>query len=56
MPIMREQGSGAIVNNSSIAAVQEYPWVTYKASKAGVIAFTRQLAIQNAPFGTSFRE
>ncbi len=51
MPIMREQGSGAIVNNSSIAAVQEYPWVTYKASKAGVIAFTRQLAIQNAPFG-----
>ncbi len=51
LPIMRAQGSGAIVNISSIAALHEYPWVAYKASKAGVIAFTRQLAIQNAPFG-----
>ncbi|WP_066732929.1 SDR family NAD(P)-dependent oxidoreductase [Cupriavidus sp. D384] len=49
--IMREQGSGAIVNVSSSAAVGKYPYVAYKASKAGVVAFTEQLALQNAPFG-----
>jgi NAD(P)-dependent dehydrogenase (short-subunit alcohol dehydrogenase family) len=30
LPHMRRQGSGAIVNISSIAAVQNYPWVAYK--------------------------
>lgn len=49
--IMRRQGSGAIVNVSSSAAVGKYPYVAYKASKAGVVAFTEQLALQNAPFG-----
>ncbi|TPQ40931.1 SDR family NAD(P)-dependent oxidoreductase [Cupriavidus pinatubonensis] len=49
--IMREQGRGAIVNVSSSAAVGKYPYVAYKASKAGVVAFTEQLALQNAPFG-----
>jgi NAD(P)-dependent dehydrogenase (short-subunit alcohol dehydrogenase family) len=49
--IMREQGGGAIVNVSSAAALGRYPYVAYKASKAGVIAFTEQLALQNAPFG-----
>jgi NAD(P)-dependent dehydrogenase (short-subunit alcohol dehydrogenase family) len=49
--IMREQGSGVIVNVSSAAAIGKYPYVTYKATKAGVIAFTEQLALQNAPFG-----
>jgi len=48
--IMREQRSGAIVNVSSAAAVGRYPYVAYKASKAGVIAFSEQLALQNAPF------
>ena len=28
-----------------------YPYVAYKATKAAMIAFTEQLAIQNAPFG-----
>jgi NAD(P)-dependent dehydrogenase (short-subunit alcohol dehydrogenase family) len=51
IPIMREQRSGAIVNISSIAAIENYPWVAYKASKAAMIAFTKQLAIQNAEFG-----
>lgn len=50
--IMREQGrGGAIVNVSSAAAPGLYPYVTYKATKAGVIAFTEQLALQNARFG-----
>ena len=51
IPIMREQRSGAIVNISSIAAVESYPWVAYKASKMGMVAFTKQIAIQNAEFG-----
>jgi NAD(P)-dependent dehydrogenase (short-subunit alcohol dehydrogenase family) len=49
--IMREQRSGAIVNVASAAGPGKYPYVAYKASKAGVIAFTEQLALQNAPFG-----
>ena len=48
--IMREQRSGAIVNVSSAAAVGRYPYVAYKATKAGVVALTQQLALQNAPF------
>ncbi len=48
--IMREQRSGAIVNVSSAAAVGRYPYVAYKATKAGVIALSQQLALQNAPF------
>ena len=51
IPIMREQRSGAIVNISSVAAVECYPWVAYKASKMGMVAFTKQIAIQNAEFG-----
>ncbi|NCF80471.1 MAG: SDR family oxidoreductase [Proteobacteria bacterium] len=51
LPHMRRQGSGVIVNISSIAAVENYPWVAYKASKAAIVAFTQQLAIQNADYG-----
>jgi NAD(P)-dependent dehydrogenase (short-subunit alcohol dehydrogenase family) len=51
LPYMREQRSGAIINISSFAAIENYPWVSYKASKAGMIAFTKQVAIQNAEFG-----
>jgi NAD(P)-dependent dehydrogenase (short-subunit alcohol dehydrogenase family) len=50
LKIMREQRSGSIVNISSAAAVGRYPYVAYKASKAGVIAMTEQLALQHAPF------
>jgi NAD(P)-dependent dehydrogenase (short-subunit alcohol dehydrogenase family) len=49
--LMRDQRAGAIVNISSAAALGRYPYVAYKAVKAGVIALTEQLALQNAPFG-----
>ena len=51
LPIMREQKSGAIINISSMAAITTYPYVAYKATKAAMIAFTQQVAIQNAEFG-----
>jgi NAD(P)-dependent dehydrogenase (short-subunit alcohol dehydrogenase family) len=52
LPIMRRQRSGAIVNISSVAAFENtYPLVTYKVTKAGMVAFTQQLALQNAVYG-----
>ena len=51
LPIMRAQGSGVILNISSMAARTGYPWVGYKTTKAAVIGLTEQLALQNARFG-----
>ncbi|HUK10474.1 MAG TPA: SDR family NAD(P)-dependent oxidoreductase [Stellaceae bacterium] len=51
LPIMRQQHAGVIINISSVAALESYPYVAYKATKAGMIAFTQQVAIQNAPYG-----
>jgi NAD(P)-dependent dehydrogenase (short-subunit alcohol dehydrogenase family) len=52
IPIMRRQRSGAIVNISSVAARENtYPLIAYKVTKAGMIAFTEQLALHNAPYG-----
>ena len=51
VPVMRAQGSGVITNISSIAAVVDYKSVTYKTSKAGMIAFSRQLALDCAADG-----
>ena len=51
LPIMRRQRAGAIINISSVAARENsYPLVAYKATKAAMIAFTEQLALQNAPY------
>ena len=36
---------------SSLAAIENYPYVAYKATKAAMIAFTQQVAIQNAEYG-----
>ena len=51
VPVMRKQGRGVITNISSIAAAVDYKSVTYKASKAGMIAFSRQLALDCAADG-----
>jgi NAD(P)-dependent dehydrogenase (short-subunit alcohol dehydrogenase family) len=51
LPIMREQKSGVILMISSISAWENYPNVAYKVTKAGMIAFTQQLAIRNAGYG-----
>ncbi len=51
LPIMRAQRSGVIITISSLAAWEQYPTVAYKATKAAMIAFTQQVAIQNAEYG-----
>src|SRR5690242_12270270 len=51
LPAMRRQQSGVILSISSAAAVESYPYVAYKATKAAMIAFTQQVAIQNAEYG-----
>ena len=40
IPIMREQGSGSIVNISSLAVLEAYPYIGYKTMKTAVIALT----------------
>ena len=44
LPIMRAQQSGVILSISSAAAVESYPYVAYKATKAAMLAFTEQVA------------
>ncbi len=51
LPIMREQGSGNIINISSVAAIASTGLLAYKTSKAGVIALTENVAMGNAKFG-----
>ena len=52
LPIMQAQHSGVILAISSIAAwASTYPTVGYKTSKAGMIAFTEQVAGLNAKYG-----
>jgi len=52
LPLMREQRSGVILSISSVAALSStYPTVAYKTTKAGMIAFTEQIARQYAEYG-----
>src|SRR5439155_930490 len=52
LPVMRRQGSGAIVNTASISGTAgDYGLSSYNAAKAGVINLTRSAAIENAKFG-----
>ncbi len=50
---MKAQGSGAIVNISSINAIRTLPALSlaYSVSKAGVITLTRDIAVEYAPHG-----
>ncbi len=53
LPHMEKQGSGAIVNVSSLASIRcsPLPMLSYNASKAGVNALTRTIAMQYAAKG-----
>jgi NAD(P)-dependent dehydrogenase (short-subunit alcohol dehydrogenase family) len=53
LPYMEKQGNGSIINVSSVNAVRNlsYISVSYSASKAGIIALTREVAIQYAAKG-----
>lgn len=53
LPYMEEQASGNIVNISSINAIRTLPAlsVAYSSSKAGIIALTREIALQYAGKG-----
>lgn len=53
IPYMLRQGNGAIVNISSINAIRTLPALSlaYGTSKAGVIALTREIAVQYASKG-----
>jgi NAD(P)-dependent dehydrogenase (short-subunit alcohol dehydrogenase family) len=51
LPVMREQGSGNIVNISSLASIAGAPILAYKVSKAGVNALTENVALGNARYG-----
>ena len=53
LPYMEKQGSGVIINISSISGirVQPAPSIAYACSKAGVVALTREVALQYAAKG-----
>jgi len=52
LPIMEQQESGAIVNIASIAAIRAHPLTSaYNAAKAGVVQFTRDIAVEYGPLG-----
>jgi len=51
LPLLRSQGSGSVVNISSVAAVCSVSFLAYKTSKAGVNALTHQLAMTSAKRG-----
>ena len=54
LPVMLRQGSGVVVNLSSIAGIRQHvgrPQAAYSASKAAIIELTRSIAIQHASEG-----
>jgi meso-butanediol dehydrogenase / (S,S)-butanediol dehydrogenase / diacetyl reductase len=52
IPVLLEGGGGAIVNTASTAALAGQAWgAAYSASKGGVLAFTRVLAVEYAKRG-----
>ncbi len=53
LPVMLRQGAGAIVNIASIAGTRwlGVPYISYSTSKAGVIQFTKMVALEYAAKG-----
>lgn len=53
IPQMQRQGKGAIVNIASIAGIRwlGVPYISYSATKAAIIQFTRSVALQHARDG-----
>ena len=51
IPVMKEQGGGALINTSSIAAISSTPMLAYRASKAGMNALTQSIAVNYAKYG-----
>ncbi len=53
-PTMMEQGSGSIINISSMAGKTSWPGsAEYSASKSGVLGLTRSVAMELAPYGVT---
>jgi meso-butanediol dehydrogenase / (S,S)-butanediol dehydrogenase / diacetyl reductase len=51
LPVMREQGGGAVVNTASVSGMAgDYGLSSYNAAKAGVINLTRAAAVENARY------
>ena len=47
IPIMQQQGSGSIVNNATVEAMRGIPYnAVYSAFNAGVVAFTKSMAVE----------
>jgi len=53
LPIMKKQGSGAIINIGSIAGIRGtgHDYISYSTSKGAVSQFTRAVALQYAKYG-----
>jgi NADP-dependent 3-hydroxy acid dehydrogenase YdfG len=52
LPQMRQRGRGTIINVASIAASKAFPeWGAYSVSKAGVVALTKTLTIEERANG-----
>jgi len=52
LPAMRNQKRGTIINVASIAGEQAFPsWGAYSVSKAGLIALSKTLAVEERPNG-----
>jgi short-subunit dehydrogenase len=52
LPQMRDRASGTIVNVASIAASQAFPeWGAYSVSKAGLVALSRALSVEERSNG-----